>query len=223
MLSKDQEQNVAEGSTAIQAGGDVNGIGMVRTDTAATVVEQEVYDANTYKLQRIAEKRARHRAEEVTEKILSKLQMENPAGLWQVNDPDFQYALFTVQKEYARTGDKDLGDLLVNLLVDRSKQEQRSLLQIVLNESLNTAPKLTEDQLAILSVILFFKNGENDIVGDHEVFTNFLDRFVAPFASKIVKNLAAYRHLSFAGCGIIEHDSSDLESILYRKYQGLFL
>src|SRR5262245_6640403 len=137
MLSKDQEQNVAEGSTAIQAGRDVI-MQMGLTHAEARVVAQDVYDANSYRIQGIAEKIARDRAEEITEKILSKLQRENPAGLWQVNDPDFQYALFTVQKGYVRTGDKDLGDLLVDLLVDRSKQERRSLLQIVLNESLNT-------------------------------------------------------------------------------------
>ena len=53
---------------------------------------------------------------------LSKLQREHPAGLEKSYDPDFQYALFTVQKEYARNGDKDLGDLLVDLLVTEASR-----------------------------------------------------------------------------------------------------
>ena len=36
-------------------------------------------------------------------------------------DPDFQCSLFTVQKDFVKTGDKDLGDLPVDILVDRSK------------------------------------------------------------------------------------------------------
>jgi hypothetical protein len=59
-----------------------------------------------------------------------------------------QYAVFTAQREFARSGDDQLGDILVDILVDRTKEPDRSLLQIVLNESLNVAPKLTADQLA---------------------------------------------------------------------------
>lgn len=53
--------------------------------------------------------------------------------------------LFSAQKEHARIGDEDLGDLLVQLLVDRTKVRDRNLVQIALNESLEVAPKLTPD------------------------------------------------------------------------------
>ncbi len=81
-----------------------------------------------------------------------RLHKEYAKGLENAENPDFQRALFTVQKEYALTGDDELGDLLVDLLIDRTKQDNRSLLQIVLNESLSVVPKLTNDQLAALSV-----------------------------------------------------------------------
>ena len=144
MLSKDQEQNVTEGGTAIQAGGNVTITKTGLTYAEVRDVALDVFRANFYELAGAARETAKARAEEITEDFLSKLQKEHPAGLEKSHDPDFQYALFTVQREYARNGDKDLGDLLVDLLVDRSKQEQRDILQIVLNESLSTAPKLTE-------------------------------------------------------------------------------
>lgn len=223
MLSKDQEQNVAEGSTAIQAGGNVNITKTGLTYAEVRDVALDVFRANFYELAGVAKETAKARAEEITEGFLSKLQKEHPAGLEKSHDPDFQYALFTVQKEYARNGDKDLGDLLVDLLVDRSKQEQRDILQIVLNESLSTAPKLTESQLAVLAVIFLFKYTQNFGIGNHQMLAEDLDKHVAPFVSKIVKNMACYQHLEFSGCGAIGLGARSLESILGVTYQGQFL
>jgi hypothetical protein len=220
MLNKGQEQNVSDGSTAIQAGGNVT-IGL--TYAEARNVALDVFRANFYELAGVAKEIATARAEEITEAFLSKLQQENPNGFKKSDDPDFQYALFTVQKEYARNGDKELGDLLVDLLVDRSKQEQRDILQIVLNESLNTAPKLTESQLAALSMIFLFKYTQHPGIGNHQMFANHLDKYVAPFASKLVKNIACYQHLEFSGSGSIGLGESSLEGILGRSYQGQFL
>ncbi|MBU6230915.1 MAG: hypothetical protein KGQ93_14695 [Cyanobacteria bacterium REEB459] len=221
MLNKDQEQNVAEGSTAIQAGGNVTITGLTYADVRNVALD--VFKANFYELAGVAKEIAKARAEEITEAFLSKLQQENPDGFKKSDDPDFQYALFTVQKEYARNGDKELGDLLVDLLVDRSKQEQRDILQIVLNESLITVPKLTESQLAVLAVIFLFRCTQNFDVGNHQMFAEYLDKYVAPFASKLVKNIASYQHLEFSGSGAIGLGEMSLESILGMTYQGQFL
>jgi len=222
MSSKDQEQNVSEGSTAIQAGGNVTIEKTGLTYAEVRDIALDVYRANFYELAGVAKETAKVRAEEITEGFLSKLQKEHPAGLEKANDPDFQYALFTVQKEYARNGDKDLGDLLVDLLVDRSKHEQRDILQIVLNESLSTAPKLTENQLAVVAVIFLFSYTQNFAIGNHQMFGEYFDNYVAPFTSKVVKNMACYQHLEFTGCGTVGLLERKLESILGMTYQGQF-
>ncbi|MEO0433588.1 MAG: LPO_1073/Vpar_1526 family protein [Cyanobacteria bacterium J06656_5] len=221
MLNKDQEQNVAEGSTAIQAGGDVTIAGLNYADVRNVALD--VFKANFYELAGVAKEIARTRAEEITEEFLSKLQQENPDGFKKSKDPDFQYALFTVQKEYARNGDKELGDLLVDLLVDRSKQEQRDILQIVLNESLTTAPKLTDSQLAALAIIFLFRYTQNFNVGNHQMFGEYLDAYAAPFVSKVVKTAACYQHLEFSGSGTVGTGQISLEKILGETYQGQFL
>lgn len=51
----------------------------------------------------------------------------------------------------------------------------------------------------------------------------YLDKHVAPFASKVVKNSACYQHLGFAGCGTIGLGSRSLQSLLGTTYQGQFL
>src|SRR5207244_8541795 len=116
----------------------------------------DVFRGNYLSLAGEAVRVARGRAEEVTDAFLRKLQEQNPGGVRQAAEPDFQHAVYTVQKEYARCGDKELGDLLVDLLVDRTKESSRSILQIVLNESLSVAPKLTQAQLAALSLVFLF-------------------------------------------------------------------
>lgn len=219
---RDQDQHVAEGGTAVQAGGNItilqSGLSVADVRTVALGVFRENFQV----LQGIAAETARARAEEMTEAYLTKLLAENPNGLDQANNPDFQYALFAAQREYARSGDKDLGDLLVDLLVDRSKHDQRDILQIVLNESISTAPKLTENQLAVLAVLFLFKYTQNFGVGNLEQLGGYLDLQVQPFAGLLVKNAACYQHLEFAGCGATGLGQIMLEGILADTYQGLF-
>lgn len=223
MLNKDQSQEVGEGSTAIQAGGNVTITKVGLTYADVRDVALDVFRGNFYELAGAAKEIARERAEEITEDFLKKLEKDNPTGLGKSEDPDFQYALFTVQKEYARNGDKDLGDLLVDLLVDRSKHDQRDILQIVLNESLATAPKLTDAQLAVLAVVFLFKYTQNFSVGNHEAFGEYLDKNLLPFASKLSRTHSCYQHLEFTGCGSIGIAGANLEVILGDVYQGQFI
>lgn len=223
VLNKDQSQDVGNGATAIQAGGSVTVVNLGVTSSEARQIALDVAKATFYELTGAAKEIASVRVEEITDQVIKKLEEDFPAGLQKAKDPDFQYALYTVQKEYARNGDKDLGDLLVDLLVDRSKQDQRDILQIVLNESLATAPKLTDTHLAALAVIFLFRYTQNFGVGNHQMFGNYLDKHLLPFASKLSKNLAGYQHLQFSGCGSMGLAATSLEGILGTVYQGQFL
>lgn len=208
---------------AIQAGGNVTVINNGITATEARKIALDVAKATFYELTNEAKSIASIRVEEITNQVIKKLEKEYPEGIQKAKDPDFQYALFTVQKEHARNGDKDLGDLLVDLLVDRSKHDQRDILQIVLNESLSTAPKLTDSHLAALAVIFLFKYTQNQSIGNHQMFCEYLDKHLLPFISKLTKNRAGYQHLEFSGCGAVGLVGRSLEDILGATYQGLFL
>ena len=222
MLSKDQDQKVGDGGTGIQAGGSVTVVNVGVTAAEARAIALDVAKATFYELTGAAKETASIRVEEITTRVIAKLEQEFPQGLQKAKDPDFQYALFTVQKEFARSGDKDLGDLLVDLLVDRSKHDERDILQIVLNESLATAPKLTDSQLAALAVIFLFKYTQNHGLGNHQLLGDYLDKHVLPFATKLSKSRAGYQHMEFAGCGSILIGST-LEDVLGNMYQGLFV
>lgn len=223
MLTKDQSQNVGDGATAIQAAGNVTVVNVGVTASEARQIALDVAKATFYELTGIAKETASIRVEEITDQVIKKLETDFPEGLQKSKDPDFQYALYTVQKEFARNGDKELGDLLVDLLVDRSKQDQRDILQIVLNESLATAPKLTDTHLAALAVIFLFKYTQNFGIGNHQMFGDYLDKHLLPFVQKLSKNHAGYQHLQFSGCGSIGLSGNSLEGILGTVYQGQFL
>lgn len=222
MLDKSQTQTVATGGTAIQAGGNVAVANFGLSYSDARNIALDVFHSNFHKLAGVAAETASARAQEITDNFLSKLEKENPSGVLKSKDPDFQYVLYTAQREYARCGDRELEALLVNLLVDRSKQEQRDILQIVLNESLNTAPKLTEDQLAALTLAFLFKYTQNFGVGNHQMFGKYLDEHARPFISKACKGDSGYQHMEFAGCGAVSIGQVTLESALVNNYRGLF-
>jgi hypothetical protein len=218
MLNKDQNQDVGAGALAIQAARDVI-IGISAADARAIALD--VAKVTFYELTGLAKETMSARVEEITDNVISKLERDYPDGLKKAIDPDFQYALLTVQKQYGRTGDKDLGDLLVDLLIDRSKQDQRNILQIVLNESLEVAPKLTSGQLATLSLIFLFRYTQNNAVLNDELFGNFFDVHVRPLIHDLVKNQASFQHLEFTGCGSNMIMDAPLGGILATHYPGL--
>lgn len=220
-MTNKQNQRGGSNSTNIQAGEFTVVSGLTYSEVRQ--VAMDVFRANFYELAGEAKSVASERAKQITEDFLNKLQNENLEGFAKAQDPDFQYALYTMQKEYARTGDENLGDLLVDLLVDRSKREQRDIQQIVLNESLNVAPKLTSDQLSALAILFLFKYTQNFEVGNHDLLGQYFDRMVKPFSENISKNRACYQHLAFSACGSISIGASTLEHILGITYQGLFL
>lgn len=219
MTSK-QRQEGGDNSTNIQAGAVVVYNGPSLTEVRAMALD--VFNENFCRLAGEAAATARDRAEEITEKFLAELQNQNPQGLTQAQDPDFQYGLYTVQREYARNGDADLGDLLVDLLVDRTKHEERSILQIVLNESLAVAPKLTADQLSILSVVFVLKYTRNLGLAMPAALTAYLEQYLGPFLTSLTNRMAAYQHLEFAGCGTVGIGSISIPSIFRKSYPGLF-
>ena len=228
MLNKSQDQQVSSGGIAAQGGRDVNievtnvGLNYLEVKEVAKDVALNVFRENFPKLQGEAMKLASARGEAITEDFFLKLQKENPDGLYQANSPDFQDALFTVQKEHAKAGDEDLGSLLVDLLVDRTKETSRSTLQIVLNESLHVAPKLTSMHLAVLAVVFFFRYTRNPDIGNFNLLAQYLSNHMETFSDLLPKNEGAFQHLQFTGCGSTSMGSISLENIFRLNFGGLF-
>lgn len=150
-MSNKQQQSSGSHSVNVQAAGSVQ---ILQGQSYADVkqIANEIFAENFLKLRALAKETAEQRAEEIVSEFIKKLQDEAPARVETFKDPDMLIALFKVQQDYARSGKKELADLLVNLLVQRTQVNEEELQKIVLNESLTIAPKITKKQLNLLSI-----------------------------------------------------------------------
>lgn len=214
----------------IQKGGDQsvnvqgNTVTVGLSYTEARQVAIDVFEANFYRLEKVAADTARIRADKLVDDYLSALKNADAADdvLGELENPDMQYALYTAEREYARSGDAHLGELLVSLLVERTKTPDRKLLQIVLNEAIGSASKLTVDQLDILSLVFVLRYTRNMGLRTAEQFLAHLDRLVIPFIDTPTGRQSAYQHLEYAGCASIDVTEVQLQTIFLKTYPGLF-
>lgn len=193
------------------------------TYTDAKEIALDVFKTNFIHLKNEAAQIAAERAEEITENILSKLNEKTPERLQEFQQPSMQDALFTAQKEYAKSGDKDLGDLLVDIIVDRAGVTKRNMLQIVLDESLLIAPKLTIEQLDTLTLNFLLVRTRRMNIRNYEDFKNYLTNFILPFTDNLTSEHEHYNYLEYLRCGQIRvGDYGKLENNLRETYKGVF-
>ncbi len=214
------KQEGGENSTNLQGKSIVINQGISYRD--AKDIANDVFKSNFLKLSEKAGETAMQRAEELVDNFLDEVKGRNPKAIETMDDPGMQYALFTAQKEYARTGDKDLSDMLVDILVDRASQEERNLKQIVLDESLNVVPKLTSSQMDTLTIIFIIGYSKNSEISNRESFKRYLASYIEPFTSTLSKEDSLYQHLEFTGCGSISSRFIKIQESFSLAYKGLF-
>jgi hypothetical protein len=228
MLNKPQSQNAAEGTAAIQAAGSADNAKIIQTNnyglsaSEVRAVAQDAFRADFFQMMGQAGDIAEARATKVVDRFLQRLQAENPAGLEQANSPDFRYALFSAQKAQARSGDENLETLLVELLIERSREKLRNLPQLVLTESLEVVPRLTDEQIAALTISFVIRRVSSTGIFDLEGLYLLLDRFVAPYVPHAKISETSFSHLAFTGCGVVEMGSITLTQAFQQMYPDLW-
>lgn len=223
MFDKGQDQKADRGGTALQSGRDlivISQTGMTYRDVREIAVD--AVRESFKELASLAREVASKRAEEITDKYFERLLAENPSAFEHATDPDFQFALRTAQQQFARSGDAATGELLVQLLVDRGKQPKRNLMQLVINEALETVGKLTDQQIAALVTIFALRYMRNHSIGSYEMLGEYLDSYVAPFHAEMSASNASFAHLEFTGCGTASVGAVDLLGVITNSYRGLF-
>jgi hypothetical protein len=230
MFGKQPDQKAGEGAAAIQAGGSADGATVHQTNNyGLTVTLDEIralardsFRADFVQLLGQAGDIAEARANRVTESFLERLQAENPAGINQTSTPDFRYALLSAQKAQARSGDENLEKLLVELLIERSREQERSLQQIVLNEALDVAARLTAEQVSALTLSFVIRRTTNNGVLDMPSFVRVFVENAVPFISNAKLSVASFSHLAYTGCGVVEVVEASLTHCLTSSYPELW-
>lgn len=219
---KVQKQEAGDGSTNLQGQSIVINQGISYSD--AKDIALDVYKANYIQLSQDAAELARDRAEELTDDFLAKLKEEKEEAISEVSTPDMQSAIYEAQKQYARTGDKDLEELLVDILVERAITPDRNIKQIVLDEALLVAGKLTAEHMDALTInFLMTKVQKQDLLNLDSIVTH-INKEIIPFISELSDASSCYEHLEYAGCGSIMEASTikPIEELYLAKYPALF-
>ncbi|HPQ44922.1 MAG TPA: hypothetical protein PKZ42_11930 [Syntrophales bacterium] len=219
---KVQKQSAGDQSTNLQGGSIVINQGISYAD--AKEIALDVYKANFLTLAQDAASLAVQRAEKLTDDFLSRLQEEAPDKMGTMRDPSMQMAIFSAQREYAKTGDSELEDLLVDILVERAKETERTIRQIVLDESLTIAAKLTPDQMDALTVNFLITRTKNHGMLSLPTLEDYLDKYLLPFVGNLSENESCYAHLEYTGCGSAVQLGGwgTIEARFRDSYPGLF-
>ncbi|MEV0360299.1 LPO_1073/Vpar_1526 family protein [Nocardia sp. NPDC050697] len=146
----------------------------------------------------------------------------DPDGLSSLEDPFMQRSLRDAQIEFATSGSEDLGQVLVDLLVQLSNRERSSLSAIALRDAIQIVPKLKQEHLNTLSVIVALRctiyNAWNSF---HEMYGS-LSETVAPLANEYSDGGLGYRHMQGLGLGWFGMSEGEVSAMFLARYPGLF-
>jgi len=214
-----QDQRVAQGSAAVQAGRDVIVHGAMSADQMAQIMmgmakQLSIYQADAMQ---VVENRLRSFQEEV----IKNFAQPGRANAEAFRDPDFQYMINDAQTAYARSGDQAIRDTLVDIIARRSLETERSRIAITLNDAATKAPLLTTNEFAALSLCYLVRHTQNNSINSFPAFCAYVRDNLLPFVPDVSREQASFWHIEAQSCGIVESDQISLWTILRNRYGGV--
>lgn len=217
-----QKQEAAAGATAYQARGDLT------VNNGATPEQiAEIIGAITKQLHHFtAEARAiaEERCQELRQEILEEMAKPEFADRSQAfRDPDFQYSLSSALNEFARKGDEDLKKELVGLLLERAKNDPSKRTGMVLNQAIQTTPKLTKEDKSVLVVLFAVKNVFITSSNIEPVYARY-QTMLSGSVEDLTGNAGSFDYLQSIGCINVNlvADHFPLDQHFHRQYGSLF-
>lgn len=199
MLEK-QKTQMGNNSSSIMVGRDINQTINGLTYGEVKDICNDLFQLNFYQLKADAAAIATKRAEEIVNNFISKLRNLENVDTAVFKEPDMQYALVNAQIVYAKTGDKEIEDLLVNLLIERVNSNENELSKIILNESLKVIELLTKNHLNILATIFFMRYVKNNSTNKSQILDHF--EVILQFMKQCtnINTEIIFDHLSYSKC-----------------------
>ncbi|MEW7292125.1 LPO_1073/Vpar_1526 family protein [Aquimarina sp. 2304DJ70-9] len=219
MNDKNLKQEGGEKSTNYQANNlTINGISY----SDAKEIFEDLFRSNFLQLKDEAAAIAQLRAKEITDQFLANLIEKSPDSFNNLNQPAIQDVIFKMQKAYAISGEKEIRNILVELITHRIILPFRSYHQILLEEAIDKVPKLSGEQMDVLTLVYLIKNTNFREVKDHSDLLQLIKEEVYPFIKNNNDFFVHYNHFKFLGCAnATVRDGSFLEKLI-RQYPGLF-
>lgn len=163
MLNKGDElqvSNVSDNSTVNQANGDIYNIsnsnnGLQIDDVVPLVQALVKSELEVCKLQ--AENTVLRRFNEFTTSLESELEKKVSDKISRFAEPAMQFATREATVGYLKSGDPVEGEALIDLLIERVKEKERTSKQFLIDEAIRTLPKLSRENIAVLTLITYAK------------------------------------------------------------------
>lgn len=164
MLNKSDElqvSNVSDNSTVNQAYGDINNNinnnynGLQIKDVVPLVHDLVKSELEVCKLQ--AENTVLRRFNEFTASLESELDKKVSDKISRFAEPAMQFATREATVGYLKSGDPEEREALIDLLIERIKEEERTSKQFLIDEAIKVLPKLSRENLAVLILITYAK------------------------------------------------------------------
>jgi len=216
-----QKQDAKDGSTAIQAGGNVT-IGLSYKDVKEIVYD--LFKQNFPELLKEAQDKAKENFAEYDKRLDEAIKRRlEEIDFNKFKEPNTQYLLNSSINHAARKGGKiDLG-LLSETLVASLGKDNTEILNIVSEQALETIPKLTSDQIKTLTLIHYLIHcGFQGIPSIS--FTEMNNAIVLGMVKEIPENLHSHlNYLSSLGVlSINQFQGINPYEAIKNQYQNLY-
>lgn len=163
MLNKSdklQVSNVSDNSTVNQAYDSIYNInnnynGLQIKDVVPLVHDLVKSELEVCKLQ--AENTVLRRFNEFTASLESELDKKVSDKISRFAEPAMQFAVREATVGYLKSGDSEEREALIDLLIERVKEEERTSKQFLIDEAIKVLPKLSRENLAVLTLITYEK------------------------------------------------------------------
>lgn len=218
---KKQQQESGSNSTNVQAAGNVSIYNSGLSISQVREIADDLFKRNFLDLAEQAATTAEERAHDLLQSFLANAERTG-LDLGRAQEPDIQYALFTAQRDYARSGRLDLKNILVDLLTRKFTAQPGGVIDIVLAEAIETARKLTQAQIDALTVRWIVARVVIKEISSIETLTSQIEKHVGPFIDGVPKGITDYEHIQYTGCGIVDMGGVGIGSSMINFYPGLF-
>ena len=217
------DQQAENGGRNVFAQRDVVIHGVSASDVVA--ICEQVWKANFPTYVEAARLEAERRVEEFGRKLFAAFARNGgPESIKNFTDPGLQASLLDAMRGVARSGDTNLSEILADLLVQRTKQPKRNIMQLSLDEALLTAAKLTNKHYNALTFLFFIVRAKFGSFDTVEGLYRTLQQNLIPFSADPKVGESDVQYLQATGCGSVNHVMSmpSFSGALKISYPGLF-
>lgn len=145
-----------------------------------------------------AAEESQRRFESLMDKFLDLLSKIDESKRQKLQEPAIQFAVNETFKEYIKSGEEELGDGLLDLMIERMEVDEHTTKQSLIDEARQILPKLSANTISLISIITF---SELLIPRSNYDFVELLHN-LSPLISRLRSvNSIDVAYLEQVGCG----------------------